>query len=214
MCQIFIKQNHYEFWPYKLQRGAIMKTLAALFQTALLLTVASIAFSQSLGDLAKKENERRKEIKDEKVITDEEAASYQSNPVKTNVRDQSAAKPDSADQATTDSKKAKPESDEPVDFEGRPESYWRKTMDDARQKVKELEDKATELTLKVNNLQNQFYREDSGFKREDIQRELQKTYYEQDKNKEDLAKAKDVLQDLDKEARKSGALPGWLGPKE
>jgi hypothetical protein len=43
---------------------------------------------------------------------------------------------------------------------------------------------------------------------------MQKGYYERDKNKEDLAKARDMLQDLEKEAKKSGALPGWLGPKD
>ena len=78
-------------------------------------------------------------------------------------------------------------------------------MADARQKVKDLENQANAIVLKINSLQTQFYSEDDGFKREGIQREIQKSFYEQDKNKEDLAKAQDVLQDLEKEARKSGA---------
>jgi len=199
---------------FQVQRGALMKIVAALFQTVLLLTIASIAYSQSLGDMAKKESERRKEVKNERVITDEEAAKYSGGPAKTGAAEQPATKTDTNNKAAAGSKKEKDEPEEPVDFEGRPESYWRKTMGEARQKVQDLQKQATELTLRVNSLQNDFYREDSGFKREDIQRELQKTYYEQDKNKEDLAKAKDALQDLEKEARKSGALPGWLGPKE
>ena len=214
MIQTFITKYFSESWSSKVQRGARMKTLAVLFQTVLLLTIASVAFSQSLGDLAKKESDRRNEVNNEKVITDEEAAKYRSGPSQTNVPEQPAAKSETGSKVDPGSKKDKDETDEAVDFEGRPESYWRKTMGEARQKVQDLEKQATELTLKVNNLQNEFYREDSGFKREDIQRELQKTYYEQDKNKEDLAKAKDALQDLEKEGRKSGALPGWLGPRQ
>jgi predicted nucleic acid-binding Zn-ribbon protein len=86
-------------------------------------------------------------------------------------------------------------------------------MADARQKAKDLENQANVIVLKIADLQNQFYREDDGFKREGIQREIQKSFYEQDKNKEELAKARDALQDLEKEARKSGALPGWIMEK-
>jgi hypothetical protein len=191
-----------------------VKMIAMLFQAVFLVTLTSVAYSQSLNDLAKKESERRKEVKNEKIITDEEAARYQTNTMKGAVKEQPIAKSETENEVAPGSKKEKPESDEPVDFEGRTESYWRKTMGEARQKVKELDNQATELTLRINKLQNEFYREDSGFKREDIQRELQKTYYEQDKNKESLAKAKDAVQDLEKEGRKSGALPGWLSAKE
>jgi hypothetical protein len=97
-----------------------------------------------------------------------------------------------------------------MDFQGRPESYWRQTMADARQKVVDLENESNVLVLKFNDLQNRFYREDNGFKRLEIQREMQKTIYEQDKNKENLANAKTALTDLETEARKSGALPGWI----
>ena len=83
-------------------------------------------------------------------------------------------------------------------------------MAEARQKVKELEDEKNVLILKQNQLENEFYREDDGFKREGIQREIQKTFYEQDLNKENLAKAKKELVDLESEARKTGALPGWI----
>lgn len=196
------------------KRGAIVKTLAALFQTALLFVFASVAYSQSLGDLANKEKERRKEVTDEKVITEEQAAKYRSSSLTTTIPEQPAAKTDSENRASVSPKTEKPESDEPVDFEGRTETYWRQTMAEARQKVKALEDEATAIELRLNSLQNKFYREDDGFKREGVQQDMQKGYYERDKNKEDLANAKDMLQDLEKEARKSGALPGWLGPKD
>jgi hypothetical protein len=192
-----------------------VKTFAALLQTALLFAFASVAYSQSLGDIANKEQERRKKVTDEKVITDEQAAKYRGSSLTTTIPEQPAAvKSESENTASAKPNKEKPESDEPVDFEGRTESYWRQTMAEARQKVKALEDEATAIELKLNSLQNQFYREDDGFKREGVQQDMQKGYYERDKNKEDLAKAKDMLQDLEKEAKKSGALPGWLGSKD
>ena len=86
-------------------------------------------------------------------------------------------------------------------------------MSEARQRVKDLENEKNVLILKQNRLENGFYREDNGFKREGIQREIQKTFYEQDLNRENLRKARDALEDLLKEARKSGALPGWISDK-
>jgi hypothetical protein len=186
-----------------------MKIFAAILQTALLLAIPSVAFSQSLGDLANKEKERRQEVKNDRVITEQDTAKYRSTTPAASAPDQPAAKIDSAKKET--SKAENPDSDEPVDFQGRPESYWRETMAAARQRVKDLENEANVLILKISSLQTQFYSEDDGFKREGMQREIGKSFYEQDKNKENLAKARDILQDLEKEARKSGALPGWLG---
>jgi hypothetical protein len=186
-----------------------MRIFATLFQIALLLAIASPAYSQSLADLANKEKERRQAVKNDHVITPEEAARYTTDNPAALSAGQASATSDTGDKNTA--KAGKTDSDEPVDFEGRPESYWRETMAAARQKVKDLENESNVITLKIADLQNKFYSEDDGFKREGIQRDIQKSFYEQDKNKEDLAKARDTLQDLEKEGRKSGALPGWLG---
>jgi hypothetical protein len=186
-----------------------MRMFATLFQIALLLAIASPAYSQSLADLANKEKERREAVKNNRVITPEEAAKYRADTPAADSPDQTSATSDTGKKDTP--KVDKGDSDEPVDFQGRPESYWRETMAAARERVKSLENEANVITLKIADLQNKFYSEDDGFKREGIQREIQKSFYEQDKNKEELAKARDALQDLEKEGRKSGALPGWLG---
>jgi hypothetical protein len=190
-----------------------MKKISMLFQTALFIALASVAYAQSLADLADKEKERRQEVKNDKVITEEQAAKYRAEPLTTNTGDQPAGKPEpgkKAPDSTAGSKPEKSEPEEPVDLQGRSEGYWRQTMSEARQKVKDLENEQNVIALKITDLQNKFYTEDDGFKREGIGREVNKSFYEQDKNKEALAKARDVLQDLEKEARKSGALPGWI----
>jgi hypothetical protein len=192
-----------------------MKKFARLLSMILFVMFVSTAYSQSLTDLANKEKERREEIKSAKVITENDVAKYKSeSDTDVDAADQASGKEgtEQKEKAGMRSRSEKSDSDEPVDFEGRPESFWRKTMADARQRVKDLENESNVIILKLNDLQMQFYREDDGFKREGIQREIQKTFYEQDLNKENLAKTKDALQDLEKEARKSGALPGWIAP--
>jgi hypothetical protein len=212
------KEHHLtDYFQEERKRGVLMKKLAALLPAVLFVLFASAAYSQSLADLANKEKERREEITNARVITPEEARKFiTESETPAPSADQQSGKSDSEQKgsgAETHAQSEKTDSDEPVDFEGRPESYWRKTMADARQKVKDLENEANVLILKQNSLQNEFYREDDGFKREGIQREIQKTYYEQDQNKENLEKAKAALQDLENEARKSGALPGWISAK-
>jgi hypothetical protein len=200
-----------------------MKPISCIFIGLLLFAAASSAYSQSLADLARKEKERRQAVKTvAKVITNERGTKYDRAPIITG-KPSPVADKTSVDKTAGDVEKTAGEGeagaaaaqdkalvDEPVDFQGRPESFWKQTFADARQKVQDLENESNVLILKFNDLQNRFYREDNGFKQQEIQREMQKTIYEQDKNKENLAKARTALADLETEARKSGALPGWI----
>ncbi len=191
-----------------------MKKTAVLLPIAFLIAFVSASYAQSLADLAKQEKERRAEVTSNRVITGEDVAKYRSEP-----RTPAAAMEQPLPASESEKKDAEaspktgtgdPESDEPTDFEGRPESFWRKTMAEARQRVKDLTNEANAIVLRIADLQNKFYSMDDGFKREDVQREIQKSYYIQDLNKQNLEKAKATLQDLENEARKSGALPGWI----
>jgi hypothetical protein len=187
-------------------------SLIAIF--ALLPAIA--ADSQSLADLAKTEQERRAKIKAEtKVITNDDSEKYKAGPVTTGTLPseppaEKTGAEKSGSEANASAKGTAASPDEPVDLQGRPESFWRQTMADARAQVKDLENQTNILVLKLNDLRNRFYSEDNGFKQQEIQTEIYKTLYEQDLVKDRLAKAKDQLDDLEKEARKSGALPGWI----
>ena len=188
-----------------------MKPNSLILSGLLLAMLVPAAYSQSLADLAKKEAERRKAIQEKaKVITDQEADKYRSAPVTTTMPATTASgeKPESVGEEGTAATQAKPATDEPVDFQGRTESFWKTTFADARKKVSDLENEANALVLKLNDLQNKFYRESDGFKQQEWQRQIQKTIYEIDQ--ENLEKAKTELADLELEARKSGALPGWI----
>jgi hypothetical protein len=184
-----------------------------------LLALAVAGFTQSLGELAKKEKERRAKLKAAgKTITEVDTSKYKGGAVSTAAPPE-APIPPSGEATPPAAETAAPagagqkNADEPVDFQGRPESYWRQTMADARGLVTTLENERDVLVLRLNDLQTKFYQEADGFKQQQIQREIQKTLYAQDVNKNELAKAQKQLQDLETEARKSGALPGWLKTK-
>lgn len=195
-----------------------MKKIVAAASAVFLMALVAPGHPQSLGDLAKKEKERRDKVKTEsKVITNSDTSRYKGGAVTTGSLPAPPApeKPEGEMPATgtvsaPGAPKANP--DEPTDLQGRTESFWKQTFTDARQKVKELENESNVLILRINDLQTQLYRETDGNKQLALQREIQKAFYEQDQNKENLAKAKSQLEALEKEARSSGALPGWINP--
>jgi hypothetical protein len=214
---IIDKGNLNQFFRKERNRGVFMKKFVVLLHTIFLIAFVSASYAQqSLADLAKQEKERREEIKNNRVITDEEAASYvkegQASPALPEQPLGTTPPEKQGSEAANKPQANNTETDEPKDFAGRPESFWRNTMAEARKSVKDLTNEANVIVLKIADMQNKFYRMDDGFKREDIQREIQKSYYEQDLNKQNLEKAKSGLQDLENEARKSGALPGWIAP--
>lgn len=192
-----------------------MKFISILTAGLVLAACTSLAHSQSLAELAKKEKERRAALKaDPKVINNEKAnkalGTVSTTPPAATTTEKPPAEGEPKPAAETSAEKPKSGTGEPVDFQGRTESFWRQTFADARKRVKDLENESNVIVLKLNDLQNQFYRESDGYRQLQIQREIQKTIYEQDTNKQNLTHAKGDLVDLEREARKSGALPGWI----
>src|SRR5438876_6660014 len=142
----------------------------------------SSAYAQSLGELAKKEKERRKKVTDEsKVVTNDDLSRFKNAPVATGVLPPRSAEQKPAKQMTGVEAKsaaagaAKENPDEPVDLQGRPESFWRQTLGEARQRVTELENEHAVLVLRINELRRRFFSTDDGFRRQAVQWELQKT---------------------------------------
>jgi hypothetical protein len=195
--------------------GKMKRRLIWIPAIAFLHVAASSALcqSQSLAEYAKREKERREKITAaQKAIKKEDTGKYRAASVGTGGISSSSENPGKPGEGGETPGKSE-KSDEPVDFQGRPESFWRQTFSDARQKLQELENRSNVLVLRLTDLQNEFYKEANGFRQQELQREIQKTLYEQDKTKEELEQAKASLTDLEREARKSGALPGWMSGK-
>src|SRR5439155_20068701 len=116
----------------------------------------SSAYAQSLSELAKKEKERREKITDEsKVLTNDDLSRFKNAPVATGVlpprpAEQKPAKGMTGVEATSAAAgAAKENSDEPADLRGRPESFWRQTLGEARQIVTELENEHAVLIVRI-----------------------------------------------------------------
>ena len=201
-----------------------MKKFTISLAAIVLLLAGISAYAQSLGDLAREEQKRRDEIKNDRVIIgngvptvaaiEEKEIKVENDPnnpasSENSKTGASAQSEDAENMEGSDDGTEKPDPNESTDLNGKTESYWRKTISDARAKVEELEAKEKELTSQRNDQQTRFNRAD-GVRRNGFQKEIQKTIYEQDQNTQELEKARNRLSSLRNEGQSSGALPGWL----
>jgi hypothetical protein len=104
-----------------------------------------------------------------------------------------------------------PTYDVPRDDLGRSEEQWKRTMAHARALVVDGERKVKDLETKSKQLENDFYAQSDGFRRDGV---IKPAW---DKAREELAQARaeldaarKSLDDLSDDARRSNTPPGWL----
>jgi len=207
----------------KMEVHSVMAKNLLIIVGMLTLTIflVNLTYGQSLADIAKKEKERRANIKTHgKVITNETVKEHLED--KGNVpgtlsqsTEESAEETPSEEaptQTSSETKTATKETtpSEPTDLEGNNEAYWRNRIKDAQQKIADLEKQVNDLQLRLNGLQMSFYAMDDPNQRQLLNSEIDSTFEMLAKAKEDLEKAKQDLEDTREEGRKKGALPGWI----
>ena len=181
-----------------------MKFLSGLVAGALL-TAAVPVGAQSLGDLAKKEAERRKASPPAaKTYTNEDLkklppmnpeAGAKQEPTKV----EEAAKPVAPKGETV--KDAEPAKDE---------KYWRGRITAAREEVRRNEAFRDALQSRVNALSADFAGRDDPFQRAQIADDRQKAIAEMARVTAEIEKSTKQIADIEEEARRAGAPPGWL----
>ena len=176
----------------------------------------SLLFSQDLVEIAKKEKERRAKLKGKKaiVITNHNLYKYRGREaisIKT-----SGFVPRSIPKISpSPSRKSYQSKEIPPSSElDKQEMFWRGKREEYEQRWKKAKEYVDLLTLKMNGLWQEFYSLDDMTSRDKIQREISETYQKLLKAKEEEAKAKKELENFLTEARKQGALPGWLRKKD
>jgi len=97
-----------------------------------------------------------------------------------------------------------------TDSQGRGEEYWRKAMSDARAELTRAKRKHDSLQSEMNKCRVDFTAIDDPAARALVQDRIEELYGELDMAAEAVAAAEQALADLEEEARRSGALPGWL----
>ena len=187
-----------------------MKLSTAVLAVALLaLTVPASA--QTLGDLAKREQARRKAAPPAgKTYTNDDLKQVPP-PTGTPGKPADAAKP--ADPKAPDAKAAEPEKvaepakpAEPAKDEG----YWRGKITAAREDIRRNEAFKEALQTRINALTADFAARDDPYQRAKVADDRQKALAELSRVSAEIDKTTKLIADIEDEARRAGVPPGWL----
>jgi hypothetical protein len=190
------------------------------------IAVPAVAQTPTLGEIAKKEQERRKGTPDPgKVYTNDDlkggglpSAPPSTDPHAAADAPQSgqpdASQPAAAGTQGTAQKDGKPAADaagkDAEDKEGSDEKAWRVRITDARDEVRRNEVFAEALQSRINALTADFSARDNPLERAKIADDRQKALAELDRVKAEIEKGNKKVADIEEEARKAGVPPGWL----
>ncbi|MGH9309425.1 MAG: hypothetical protein ACRD1U_08635 [Vicinamibacterales bacterium] len=178
---------------------------------ALLVAVASsapiAAQAPTLGDVARKEQERRKALPAAtKVYTNNDLP-------KSAIRPEGAppaapaAEPSSAIPSEGAAKPAQSEEKQP---EAGGEAAWKKRMGDAREELRRNEMFAEALQTRINSLSQDVRSRDDPAQRGRIAGDRKDAIAELARVKQAIESGKKSIADIEEEARKAGVPPGWL----
>jgi hypothetical protein len=193
--------------------------IAALGLAALAVPV--VAQTPSLGDIAKKEQERRKGSKQPaKVYTNDDlkgGGQSSAPPAPESHATEAAAPAGPADappaQAAADPPKdGKPAAakEAPGAADAKDEEAWRGRITQARDELRRNEVFAQALQSRINALTTDFAARDNPVERAQIADERQKALAELERVKGEIEKSKKQIVDIEEDARKAGVPPGWL----
>jgi hypothetical protein len=159
------------------------------------LVAVNTAYAQSptLGELAKREEVRRKALKGTATVLKPEQKPRE-------------AAPPPASAAVADPAGQKPEEADPAQQEG----IWRARMTALREELRRNEMFAEALQVRINSLTTDFTSRDDPYQRQKVGEERLKALAELERLKADVELAKKRIIDAEEEARRAGVPPGWL----
>jgi len=162
----------------------------------------------SLGEIAKREAERRRALKAEgKVYTNKDL------PKSANPAQPSTTAPAPAPTAEQKAATQKPAEADPVEKdkeEEKDEAWWRKRITAARDALQRTELAADAFQSRINALTTDFVNRDDPYQRAQISIDRQKALNELERMKADMVRIKQQIADIEEEARVAGVPPGWL----
>jgi predicted lipid-binding transport protein (Tim44 family) len=180
-----------------------LKGLAALAAVALFFAAAVPVFAQSLADLAKREEERRRKIAEPaKVYTNKDLASGQAPSTPP------ASAPAAPAAAPSDAKDTEPAAKDKAPL--RDQAYWAGRLKALRDELARNDTFAEAMQTRLNSLQTDFVNRDDPAQRSVIERNRQKVASELNRLKQSIIDGKKAIADLEEEARRAGVPPGWL----
>jgi hypothetical protein len=190
---------------------------------AAFLLTAMTAQAQSLADVAKKEEERRKASPEAtKVYTNKDlnAAPAPSTPPPSTpaggTKDTKDAKDAKDAKDTKDPKDPKAVDDKAKDANGKDpvkdkdKAYWSGRLKTLQDQLDQNQILVDAIQTRINALSTDFVNRDDPAQRSVIERDRQKALSELARLKKAVVDGKKAIADLEEEARRAGVPPGWL----
>jgi hypothetical protein len=190
-------------------RGAVAGAVVA--SVLALAAESAAAQTPSLGEVAKKEAERRKALPPAgKVYTNKDLPPSALKPAApaTGAGTDTTIPLDPVAAATAD----KPAESKPEAAKGeeKNEAWWKARMLGAREGLRRNEMFVEALKTRVNSLTTDFQTRDNPVAREQIGKDRSDALAELARVKQDIERSKKEIFDLEEEARKAAVPPGWL----
>jgi len=180
--------------------------LAAMLGAALLAPIAARAQqTPTLGEIAAREQQRRKALKaGGKTLTNQDFPKTTAPASSATGQTAESKAPQKADASAKPEDPARPE--EPV----KDEAWWKARISQVREDLRRNEMFADALQTRINSLTNDFTARDDPFQRARIADDRAKAVAEMDRVKADIELNRKKIGEIEEEARKAGAPPGWL----
>ena len=177
--------------------------------TGLFLAAAG-AYAQSLGDVARKEEARRKTVrKPSRVYTNDNLKNVDPPPdVASTPAPQAAAAPATPDTPAAPAATTAPAATDTAN--ARDEKYWRGRVDAARTAMGRAQTFQDALQSRINALSADFVNRDDPAQRNVIAADRQKALAELDRVKKEIADHQKAIADIQEEGRRAGVPAGWL----
>jgi type IV secretory pathway VirB10-like protein len=179
---------------------------------AILMLVANLGAAvrpvraQSLGDVARQEEERRKDVKaPAKVYSNKDLTAPP--PVSAPA---DAPKAPAAAAAEPSTGAAKATEEKGADGPAKDQAYWAKRKKDLQTRLSSDKVLADSVQSRINALTADFAARDNPIQRAAIERDRVQALAELSRLQQEIKDTQKALNDLDEEARRAGVPPGWL----
>jgi hypothetical protein len=192
--------------------GRIGVAAVALTWTLAVPAASALAQTPSLGEVARKEAERRKALPPSgKVYTNKDLPPSAQKPAPSSGAGTETTIPLDPVAAATGDKPAdvKAEADAKPGEE-KNQAWWAGRISAAREAVRRNEMFAEALQTRINSLNRDFTSRDNPAQRSEIGRDRAEALSELARVKQDVVKGKQAIADIEEEARKASVPAGWL----
>jgi hypothetical protein len=187
--------------------------LARLLCLSLLAASAAPLYAQSLAELSRKEEDRRKTVKEPaKVYTNKDLGPSASTSAPSDTSTDEAKDADKSGAAGNDQAKNDKTTDKEAakDKTVKDQAYWSDRLKALRTQLERDQDFSDALQTRINSLTADFVNRDDPAQRAVIGANRDKSVAELDRLKLAIEKDKEAIADLQEEARRAGVPPGWL----